>query len=87
MLTFSQTDVTDSNIELDTGKFSVILTELLRTAEQNFKKSKHANQYNDIIKYFSTYIFLLCGRTCYETLHKNLPIPSTKTIRKQYIKS
>lgn len=61
-------------------KYSVILSELIKTAEMNKNKSKHANQYNDIIRYFSTYIFLLCGRTCYETLYKNLPIPSTKTI-------
>lgn len=66
----------------DTIEYSVILKELIKTADKNFKKSKHAYQYNDIIKYFSTYIFLLCGRTCYETLNKNLPIPSTKTICK-----
>ncbi|XP_055308257.1 uncharacterized protein LOC129572338 [Sitodiplosis mosellana] len=63
-----------------TGEYSVILTELLKTAKNNSNKSKHAYQYNDIVRYFSTYIFLLCGRTCYETLSKNLPIPSTKTI-------
>lgn len=63
-------------------EYSVVLTELLKTAQGNANRSKHANQYNDVIKYFSTYIFLLCGRTCYETLNKNLPIPSTKTICK-----
>lgn len=66
----------------NTGEYSVILTELLKTAKNNSNKSKHAYQYNDIVRYFSTYIFLLCGRTCYETLSKNLPIPSTKTICK-----
>lgn len=65
-----------------TGEYSVILTELLKTAKNNSNKSKHAYQYNDIVRYYSTYIFLLCGRTCYETLNKNLPIPSTKTICK-----
>lgn len=63
-------------------EYSVILQELLQTAKNNYKKSKHAFQYNDIVKYFATYIFMLCGRTCYETLNKNLPIPSTKTICK-----
>lgn len=75
-------DGTHSNSELEVRKYSVILTELLKSANQNFNKSKYAYQYNDVIKYFSTYIFLLCGRTCYETLNKNLPIPSTKTICK-----
>lgn len=61
-------------------EYSVILSQLIKTAERNKNKSKHANYYSDTIKYFSTYIFLLCGRTCYETLCRNLPIPSTKTI-------
>lgn len=63
-------------------KYSVILRELIKTADQYLNKSKHAYQYNDIVKFFSTYVFLLCGRVCYETLNKNLPIPSTKTICK-----
>lgn len=63
-------------------EYSTILSQLIKTAERNKNRSKHANQYDDIIKYFSTYIFLLCGRTCYETLNRNLPIPSTKTICK-----
>lgn len=67
-------------------EYSIILRELINTAKKNHKKSKHGYQYNDTIKYFSTYIFLLCGRTCYETLNKNLPIPSTKTIC-EYISS
>lgn len=63
-------------------EYSVILSQLIETAERNKNKSKYANCYTDTIKYFSTYIFLLCGRTCYETLYRNLPIPSTKTICK-----
>lgn len=66
-------------------KYSVILTELINTARNNMNKSKHANKYCDIVKYFAAYIFLLCGRICYETLCKNLPIPSTKTICKYLI--
>lgn len=69
-------------IAAENCEYSVILSELLKTAKTNANKSKHANQYSDIIKYFSTYIFLLCGRACYETLNKNLSIPSTKAICK-----
>lgn len=60
--------------------YTVILSKLIETANKNKNKSKNAYKYDDIVKNFSTYIFLLCGRTCYETLNKNLPIPSTKTI-------
>lgn len=65
------------------AEFSYILNEMIKTAEMNMNnKSKHSNEYTDDVKYFSTYIFLMCGRTCYETLSKNLPMPSTKTICK-----
>lgn len=62
--------------------FSPILSKLIESARKNRNKNKNANRYGDTIKDFSTYIFLLCGRTCYETLHRNLPIPSIKTICK-----
>lgn len=73
---------TQDNANESRNVYSVILNELINTATRNHNKSKHAFHYDDIIKYFATYIFLLCGRTCYETLNKNLPIPSTKTICK-----
>lgn len=64
---------------------SMILSKLIKSAIINKDRSKNAYQYDEIIKDFSTYIFLLCGRTCYETLNKNLPIPSTKSIREYYL--
>lgn len=73
---------TQDNANESSNAYSVILNELINTAKRNHNKSKHAFQYDDTIKYFATYIFLLCGRTCYETLNKNLPIPSTKTVCK-----
>ncbi|XP_031620752.1 uncharacterized protein LOC116339177 [Contarinia nasturtii] len=62
------------------AEYSIILNELLNVANKNKDRSKNAREYTDTLKYFATYIFTLCGRTCYETLHQNLPIPSTKTI-------
>lgn len=62
------------------GRYSFLLEELIRTAESNlFKDPNHAT-YSDTIRYFATYIFLLCGRSCYEILRENLPFPSVKTI-------
>lgn len=80
----SRTTFAMSNESLENNEqqveYSYILTQMINTANKNMYKSMHANQYTEDIKYFSTYIFLLCGRTCYETLYKNLPIPSPKTI-------
>lgn len=75
--TFFHDDATD-----DVNKYSVILSALIKSANRNQNKPKNAFHYDDTIRYFSTYIFLMCGRTCYETLTKNLPIPSTKTVCK-----
>lgn len=61
---------------------SVVLADLIRTAEENSEKDKNNARYSDINKYFFTYIYLLCGKLGYETLNRNLPIPTTKTIRK-----
>lgn len=64
------------------GRYSYIFEEMIRTAESNlFKDPNHAT-YSDAIRYFATYIFLLSGRSCYEMLRSNLPLPSTKTICK-----
>lgn len=62
--------------------FSTILQELIKTAIQNGKLPTNKAQYSDIIRYFATYVFLLCGRSCYNVLYKNLPLPSLSTIRK-----
>lgn len=56
-----------------------LLHEMIKTAEYNNFKDKHNASYSDVIRYFSTYIFLLCGRSCYEMLRMNLPLPSVKT--------
>lgn len=61
-------------------EYSHILTQMINVANMNKNKPKQAKLYTDVIKYFSTYIFLQCGRACYETLSSNLPMPSTKTI-------
>lgn len=60
------------------SKFSCVLEELIKTAIEN--ADRDCPKYGDTIRWFATYIFLLCGRSCYEMLNHNLPLPSTKTI-------
>lgn len=59
-----------------------ILKEMITTAEQNMYKDKNHASYSDAIRFFATYIILLCGRSCYEMLRVNLPFPSVKTLCK-----
>lgn len=63
-------------------KFSLPLQKMIETAEKNFNKLKFHNKYDDVIRFFATYVFLQCGRSCYEFLSRNLPFPSIKTICK-----
>lgn len=63
------------------SSFSTIMKAMIDTAENNLDKDKNHAQYNEIVRYFATYIFLSCGRSCYEVLNQNMPFPSTKTVR------
>lgn len=55
---------------------------MVKIARQNADKDKNHAQYSDSIRFSATYVFLLGGRSAYEFLNSNLPLPSTKTIRK-----
>lgn len=65
--------------------FSHILKTFIETAESNFGRLPNGRRYNETNRYFSTFIYLMCGRACYETLSSNLPIPQAKTIRKSTV--
>lgn len=60
--------------------YSIVLSELIKSAEINAQKHKNKASYSDVIRNFSTFIYLTSGRACYEALHQNLPIPSVKTV-------
>lgn len=69
----------DSNKYSD---FAFIFKELIDVAVANSGKEPNGVRYSDHIRYFATYIYLHCGRKCYETLCANLPLPKTSTICK-----
>lgn len=60
--------------------FSQIMKLLIDTAEQNAGRNAKGKRYQEDLRNFSTYIYLMCGRSCYETLSANLPIPSVNAI-------
>lgn len=62
------------------SSLSVILKELIMTALRNGVKGNQNSQYTDVIRYFATYIYIIGGRSCYEVLYKNLPLPSISTV-------
>lgn len=68
------------------ASLSVIMKELVKTSLQNAELSKNNAEYSDNIRFFATYVFILCGRSCYEVLRKNLSLPSVSTVCKYSIK-
>lgn len=72
-----------SEIVANNPAFSNVMKELIQTAITNYEKSPNLYRYSDILKYFATYVYLLCGRQCYEVLSNNLPMPAASTISKK----
>lgn len=67
------------------SEFSLVLRTLIETAQLNSTRNPKQHRYSEVIRNFSIYIYLMCGRSCYETLSANLPIPQACTICKQII--
>lgn len=63
-----------------------VLNLLVKTAKENQKTKQNGYRYDDVIKKFSSYIFMLSGRLCYETLSKNIGLPSPSSISR-YLKT
>lgn len=78
----SENDNSKAEKPMDLSNFSVVLQSLIETALSNANKNSKQHRYNEIIRSFSTYVYLMCGRACYETLSANLPIPKASTICK-----
>lgn len=72
--------------KMDMSQFPYLLKCFIETAQSHANKSVKAFRYSEHIQSFSTYIYMMCGKSCYETLSANLPIPKASTVRKLYKK-
>lgn len=74
----------DAEKEASTGtkpkKYSTILQEIIHSADTNAEKSPEARRYTENLQNFSRFIYMLCGKLCYEFLSANLPLPAYSTI-------
>lgn len=59
-----------------------VLKQLVRTSLTNSQVEPNLNSYSDTIKYFAIYVYLMCGRQCYDVLNSNLAMPAASTIGK-----
>lgn len=62
--------------------YSPFLRVLAETAHKNAKKVPTQHRYDKTIQDFAMYIHMVCGKTCYETLSANLPMPKSSTVCK-----
>lgn len=61
---------------------SFLMKEMIKTAVENSSKDAKHRKFSSVIQNFSTYIYMMCGKSCYEVLCQNLPLPQANTIRK-----
>lgn len=72
----------NETIQLNNPCFSPILVELIRSALTNRDKTPNARRFSDILMQFSVYLYIMAGKSCYEIISSNLPIPKSYTIMK-----
>lgn len=67
---------------VDTLPLSYIMKELIKTGIKNHGRDKKHNQFPVEIKHWAAYMYMMCGKACYEILCENLPLPLANTICK-----
>ena len=68
----------------DVASSSQLLNQLLLNAEKNAKRLPQQRRHEEVMKKFSTSLFIYSGPMTYEFLHKNLPtaLPSLRTVQR-----
>ena len=68
----------------DVANSSQLLNQLLLNAEKNAKRLPQQRRHEEVMKKFSTSLFIYSGPMAYEFLHKNLPtaLPSLRTVQR-----
>lgn len=79
---WNETNIRINRRQFNMTDFSHVLRTFIETVEENYGKEPKGFRYNETNRYFSLFIYLMCGRACYETLSANLPIPQAITISK-----
>lgn len=64
--------VGDKLLSKNPVQHTLFLNKLVETADRNYGREKHGYRFDWDIKYFASYIRMLAGPLCYETLQKNL---------------
>lgn len=71
---------TENERFVETLPISFMMKQMLKTAMRNDKRDQRHHQFSVEIQHFATYIYMICGKGCYEVLCNNLPLPQANTI-------
>lgn len=64
------------------SSFQPILREMILSSISNYNKAPNIRRFSTVLMEFSTYLYILAGRQCYEVLASNLPLPKAGTVGK-----
>lgn len=78
----SNPPIADQNFDEDIFHSNDLMSLLVKAAKNNFGKPNNQNQYDRDLFHFSVYLFLVGGKSCYQSLQANLPMPSVSSIYK-----
>lgn len=73
--------VTNTNQSWNPSDATFLMNELIKSTHVNSNLIPTRRRYTDSLKDFSSYIYMLAGKSAYEVLCANLPIPQVATIR------
>lgn len=72
----------DQTFTVNHPAFSPICREIISSALTNYKRDPKGRTFSDLLMKFSIYVYLLAGKSSYEVISSNLPMPKAGTICK-----
>lgn len=75
---------TQQTFTVENPAFSPILREMIANGLSNHQKPPNSHRFSQLLMDFSIYIYIMAGKSCYEILCANLPLPKTGTVGKEF---
>lgn len=78
-IALSRNSISSRTHSCEDTHFSFILSKLIETAKKNMNKDPNHRRYPQELHYFAMYMYIMCGKSAYEVLSKNIPLPQAST--------
>lgn len=67
---------------LESPRVSFIMKELMKSEINNCNLDPKQRRYSESIRCFAIYLYMMCGKSCYEVLCSNFSLPQPSTVMK-----